>query len=151
MRDKSQLENNIKMTDVYSKKKRSKIMSMVKEKDTKPEKVVRSLIHSLGYRYRLHRKDLPGKPDIVFKKYKKVIFVHGCFWHDHQCDRGKRIPKSNTQYWLDKKRKNRIREKKNIKLLKSMGWDCLIIWECEIKNLGEIQSRITSFLDNSIL
>lgn len=136
------------MTDVFDKKKRSEIMSSVKSKDTKPEIIVRKLLHSMGYRFRLHREDLPGTPDIVLPKYKKVIFVHGCFWHGHEgCPRAK-LPKTNTRVWREKIKKNIDRDQRNICELKSLGWTPLIIWGCEVhkRNLEEIKEKITNFL-----
>ena len=110
------------MTDVFDKKKRSEIMSSVKSKDTKPELIVRNLLHLMGYRFRLHREDLPGSPDIVLPKYKTVIFVHGCFWHGHEgCPRAK-LPKTNTEVWRGKIEKNIERDQRNICELKSLGW-----------------------------
>ena len=110
-------------------------MRAVPAKDTKPEMVVRSIAHAMGLRFRLHRKDLPGNPDLVFPKYKSVVFVHGCFWHWHGCPRS-RMPKSNIEYWEKKIDGNRKRDRKNIAQLSSLGWKSLIIWECETKTLS---------------
>lgn len=134
------------MTDVCSKEKRSWIMSRVREKGTSPEIKVRSLTHRLGYRFRLHRKDLPGKPDLVFPARNKVIFVHGCFWHGHNCLRGKRVPKANTEYWIEKIGKNIARDAKKQAELRSLGWNILIVWECELKNLDKVACEINEFL-----
>ena len=134
------------MTDVFSKEKRSWIMSRVRGKDTSPEIKVRSLTHRLGYRFRLHRKDLPGKPDLVFPSRKKVIFVHGCFWHGHDCPRGKRTPKANTGYWTEKIRKNGERDVKNQAELQSLRWQVLVIWECETNNLDKVACKINEYL-----
>ncbi|MCP4747919.1 MAG: DNA mismatch endonuclease Vsr [Desulfobacteraceae bacterium] len=136
------------MTDIFSNDKRSWIMGRVKDKDTSPEKIIRSLAHKLGYRFRLHRKQLPGKPDLVFSSRKKVIFVHGCFWHGHDCRRGKRIPKTNTDYWVKKIQKNIARDSKNQTDLVSLGWDVLVIWECEISETETIVLKINKFLSN---
>lgn len=122
-------------------------MSRVREKNTSPELKVRSLVHRLGYRFRLHRKDLPGKPDLVFPSRKKIIFVHGCFWHGHDCARGKREPKSNTEYWVEKIRRNTERDARHWSELKSLGWDALVVWECELKDAEALSSRLTSFLE----
>lgn len=134
------------MTDVFPQEKRSWIMSRVKGENTSAEIKVRSLTHRLGYRFRLHKKDLPGKPDLVFPSQKKVIFVHGCFWHGHECARGARIPKANREYWIDKIGKNVERDKRNYILLDSLGWKVLVIWECECKVREELEQTITNFL-----
>lgn len=134
------------MTDVFSSKKRSWIMSRIHGKNTSPEKTARSLIHRLGYRFRLHRKDLPGKPDIVFPSRRKVIFVHGCFWHGHNCKRGNRTPKNNREYWVEKIGKNVARDAKNRKELSSLGWSVLVVWECELKNIEELSEKIDNYL-----
>ncbi|TVM33820.1 very short patch repair endonuclease [Oceanidesulfovibrio marinus] len=133
--------------DTVSKEKRSEIMSKIRGKDTKPEKIVRSLLHSMGYRFRLHRKDLPGKPDIVLPKYKTVIFVHGCFWHGHSICQDGHIPKSNSDYWKSKIDNNIRRDKKNMSLLSNSGWSYVIIWECETNNLNILEQRIKSELE----
>ena len=136
------------MTDVFSIEKRSWVMSRVRGRETSPEIKVRSLTHRLGYRFRLHRKNLPGRPDLVFPFRKKVIFVHGCFWHGHDCPRGKRTPKTNTGYWIEKIRKNIERDTKSQSELQSLGWSVLIIWECEIKNLDKIACKIIEYLSD---
>lgn len=119
--------------DIWTKEKRSEVMSKIKGKDTKPEMILRSLLFKLGFRYRVHKKDLPGKPDIVFVKQKIAIFVHGCFWHYHQdCHEG-RIPSTNSNFWKNKLEKNIIRDENNIKTLQSIGWKVLVVWECEIE------------------
>ncbi|KTD73788.1 very short patch repair endonuclease [Legionella tucsonensis] len=121
--------------DSFSQEKRSHIMGLIKAKDTKPEKLVRSFLHRQGLRFKLHCKLLPGKPDLVFTKYKTVVFVHGCFWHGHadpSCKRSN-IPKSNIEYWVNKIEKNKIRDKCHNEQLIKLGWRVLIIWECQIK------------------
>lgn len=120
-------------------------MRQVKSKDTGPEMLVRRTVHGMGYRYRLHRKDLPGTPDIVFPRRKKVIFVHGCFWHGHTCKRGNRLPKTNQEYWKPKIEGNKQRDKKNEESLRNMGWDVMTIWECEVKE-ETLADRISTFL-----
>lgn len=121
-------------------------MSHVKGKDTKPEILVRSLVHKLGYRFRKHKSDLPGKPDIVLPKHRKVIFVHGCFWHGHnKCTRSSR-PSSNKSFWKKKLDTNITRDKRNIHNLKSQGWEVLIIWSCEIRNTEKLINKISKFL-----
>jgi len=134
------------MVDVFSKEKRSWIMGRVSARDTAPELKVRSVAHRLGFRFRLHRKDLPGKPDIVFPRLQKVIFVNGCFWHGHRCARGKRIPKVNRQYWTEKIRGNMARDKKSRRLLKESGWDVLVVWECETKDIDALEAKVYQFL-----
>ena len=134
--------------DTLSKAERSKRMSLVKSKDTKPELAVRKLLFSLGFRYRLQAKGLPGKPDIVFRKKKKAIFVHGCFWHQHNCGAYK-MPKSRIDFWHDKLSKNHIRDKKNLRILRKDGWKVLVVWECQIKkrSLQEVEKRLIKFLE----
>lgn len=128
---------------------RSEVMRRVRSKDTTPEIVVRRLIFSHGYRYRLHHSDLPGKPDIVFPTSKKIIFVHGCFWHGHNCMRGARTPKQNREYWKQKITRNIERDKKHFKELIILGWEVKIIWECETKNLNKLENIIEKFLTNN--
>ncbi|MBX3007646.1 MAG: DNA mismatch endonuclease Vsr [Melioribacteraceae bacterium] len=119
--------------DTISKEKRSHNMAAIKAKNTKPEIIVRKYLHAQGFRFRIHRNDLPGKPDIVLSKYKVIIFVHGCFWHQHKGCKRSNIPKSNNIYWVPKLVNNVYRDKENIKLLKKNGWEIIVIWECEIK------------------
>lgn len=125
---------------------RSQVMAAVKSKNTKPEMVVRKLVHGMGYRYRLHYAKLPGKPDLVFPSRKKVIFVHGCFWHQHTCPAADK-PKSNTSYWLPKLERNRNRDIKNLAALKAAGWDALVLWECELGSSNTLQKIISKFLE----
>lgn len=115
-------------------------MARIKSKDSKPEIIVRRLIHSLGYRFRLHRKDLPGKPDLVFPKYEAVIFVHGCFWHQHPDPACKDavLPKSRPEYWLPKLQRNQDRDAVSIKMLQEKGWRVMVIWECDTKDLEKL-------------
>ncbi|MCW5723535.1 MAG: DNA mismatch endonuclease Vsr [Maricaulaceae bacterium] len=123
-------------------------MAAIRSKGMKPEMRVRSLAHRLGYRFRLHRKDLPGKPDLVFRPRRKVIFVHGCFWHQHareDCLDG-RPPKSNTDYWLPKLQRNVERDRKNRATLQAAGWDVLVIWECETTDEDVLSVRLKRFL-----
>lgn len=125
---------------------RSRNMSKIKSRDTSPEKQVRSLLHKLGFRFRLQQKTLPGKPDIVLKKYKSVIFVNGCFWHGHEgCKRAKR-PQTHTEFWNKKIDSNIRRDEENIRELTSLGWHVLTIWECELKNLDLISEKLINFL-----
>ncbi|MBQ8479432.1 MAG: DNA mismatch endonuclease Vsr [Akkermansia sp.] len=121
--------------DRHTPEQRRRNMSAVKGKDTKPELLVRKWLHAAGYRFRLHVKDLPGKPDIVLPKYKTVIFVNGCFWHQHQDCQHAKLPETNKQFWEDKLRKNVERDERNYQELKGMGWNVWLIWECEVKNI----------------
>ena len=139
------------MVDHVKPEKRSQIMAAVKGKDTKPEFLIRRLLHAAGYRYRLHRKDLPGRPDMVLRKYNAIVFIHSCFWHGHGCKRSKNLPKTNTEFWKEKIEKNNRRDTNNIQLLKSMGWRVCVIWECALKRQGriddeELVSRISAWL-----
>ena len=136
------------MTDVLTRGQRSFNMSRIKATNTKPELFVRSLVHKMGYRFRLHRKDLPGKPDLVFPRMKKIIFVHGCFWHMHNCRYGQVVPKSNYQFWRTKRLLNVQRDKNNLKALRS-EWKIMTVWECEIKCERKILKRLREFLDGT--
>jgi len=128
---------------------RKKLMSKIKNKNTKPEIIVRSLLHKLGFRYRLHRSDLPGKPDIVLQKYKAVILVHGCFWHSHEnCNKAKR-PTSNVKFWQNKLDKNKYRDNVNESLLLELGWSVFVVWECQTTDLDSLATRLITFLANT--
>ncbi len=120
------------MVDTISKEHRSWNMSQIRSKDTKPELIVRSMLHRRGFRFRLHRKDLPGKPDIVLPKYKTVIFVHGCFWHGHNQCKDFVIPKTNTKWWVAKIKRNKLVDARNIASLKKSGWKVKVIYECQL-------------------
>lgn len=122
-------------------------MSRVRAKDTKPEMVVRRTLHAAGYRYRLHVRDLPGKPDLVFSSRRKIVFVNGCFWHRHQDCALARLPKSRTEFWNDKLERNRERDDNNVKALRDLGWEVLTVWECEIRNLSDLMPRVVAFLE----
>ena len=132
--------------ELASRLTRSQIMARIRSRDTEPELLVRHLLTQLGYRYRLHRKDLPGKPDIAFISRKKAIFVHGCFWHGHPCKRGARAPKSNRDYWVAKIARNRARDGAAVKRLGAMGWLCLTVFECEMKDREALTRRLAGFL-----
>lgn len=135
------------MTDRVDPATRSRIMASVSQRDTKPECEVRSLLHRLGYRFRITRDDLPGRPDIVLPKYKAAILVHGCFWHQHDgCRRAKR-PTSNTAYWSQKLNRNIQRDKRAISNLESLGWRVLVIWECDLRCIEQVEEKIETFLD----
>lgn len=118
---------------IVTTEQRSRIMRTVKSKDTGPEMLVRRTLHSLGYRYLTHAAGLPGRPDVVFPRRRKAIFVHGCFWHGHHCARGSRMPKQNFDYWYEKKARNVARDERVLKNLAEEGWTSLVIWECELK------------------
>ena len=135
--------------DTVSPEKRSWVMSRVRGKNTRPEMVVRSLLHALGYRFRLHRKDLPGNPDIILPKYRVVIFVHGCFWHQHNCRHGQRLPSSNQAYWLTKLSKNRGRDIQNTAKLTGLGWAVLIVWECMLRDIAKLEKNLRDFIGNT--
>lgn len=134
------------MVDKISPTRRSANMRAIRSSDTKPELLVRRLIHRCGYRFRLHRKDLPGKPDLVFPARKAVVFVHGCFWHMHGCA-SVRLPKSNAEYWQPKLARNCQRDTENIAALSAAGWRVLTIWECETTDLGSLEKKIRDFLE----
>lgn len=133
------------MVDNRSPESRSRLMSRIGSKHTRPERIVRSLLHGLGYRYRLHRKNLPGKPDIVFVGRKKAIFVHGCFWHGHGCKIG-REPKSNLEFWQPKIARNRERDRQKQSELEQIGWEVATVWQCELKELQRLEARLVEFL-----
>jgi DNA mismatch endonuclease (patch repair protein) len=136
------------MTDTMSPEERSQRMALVRATDTKPEMIVRRLVHGMGYRYRLHRRDLPGTPDLVFSSRRAVVFVHGCFWHQH----GKRcpltrLPKSKVVFWKAKIESNHARDARNRAMLKKLGWRVFVAWECELKNLDSLAKKLRRFLD----
>jgi DNA mismatch endonuclease (patch repair protein) len=136
------------MVDSLDRRRRSENMRRITSKDTKPEIVVRRVLAKLGYRYRLHRKDLPGKPDIVFPGRKKIIFVHGCFWHQHRECREGRIPGSRTEYWVPKLRGNTERDEQHQASLASLGWQVLVIWECQAPDRKALETALKRFLDS---
>ena len=120
-------------------------MAAISSKNTKPEMTVRKLVYSMGYRYRLHRKELPGKPDLVFSSRRKVIFVHGCFWHQHGC-KDSHVPRTNVSYWVPKLEKNVARDKKHIDALATAGWKVLVLWDCELADTTCLKARLLDFL-----
>ena len=138
------------MTDTFTKSQRSEIMRHVAGKNTKPELVViRSLLHRQGFRFRLHRNDLPGKPDIVLPKWKTVVFTHECFWHRHpRCKRAS-MPADNADYWRAKFARNKARDKVNCKALEKTGWRVIIVWECELKRMDELAVRLLEEITNA--
>jgi DNA mismatch endonuclease (patch repair protein) len=134
------------MTDVLTKKQRSYNMSQIRNKNTRPEVLVRSIVHRLGYRYALHRKDLPGKPDMVLTRHRKIIFIHGCFWHMHRCRYGRVKPATNVSFWQKKREGNVARDKKNLRKLRKDGWKVLVVWECWTRDIPKLKARLRDFL-----
>jgi DNA mismatch endonuclease (patch repair protein) len=134
--------------DSISQEKRGWVMSQVKGRDTGPEKAMRSLLHRMGYRFRLQRNDLPGKPDIVLPKYHAAIFVHGCYWHRHDCVNGRRLPKSRLDFWLPKLEGNRVRDLQKQALLRKQGWNVWVVWECMLRDRNVLEEKIRAFLEN---
>ncbi len=133
--------------DNVSRRERSEIMRRVRAKDTRPEMRVRKLVFSMGYRYRLHDRSLPGTPDLVFRRGRKAILVHGCFWHRHARCALARLPKSRTEFWIPKLEENRRRDRRNLARLRRAGWGVLVVWECELSDLTALNIRIRGFLD----
>jgi DNA mismatch endonuclease, patch repair protein len=131
------------MVDVHDKKTRSYNMSRIRGKDTKPEFVVRKMCHGLGLRFRLHRKDLPGKPDLTFPKYRIALFVNGCFWHSHNCKYGAIKPKTNSEFWSSKRLRTVERDQENRDKLLQQGWLPIVIWECETKDSETLLERLS--------
>lgn len=134
------------MIDRLTVSNRSRNMQAIRSKDTAPECVVRSLAHRLGFRFRLHRKDLPGKPDLVFPRYKAVVFVHGCYWHGHGCKRGGTGAKSNQDYWGPKLERTKQRDRRNAAALENAGWRVLTLWECQLGDTAATEATLCSFL-----
>ena len=130
------------MTDVHTREQRSRNMAAIRSRNTKPEVRVRRVLHALGFRFRLHRKDLPGAPDIVLPGRKLAVFVHGCFWHGHDCARGARVPKQNRPYWTQKIERNRQRDVRTQAELIARGWTTLVVWECELKDVPALKARL---------
>jgi len=133
--------------DTVSPEKRSRMMAGIRGKNTKPEMVVRKIVHAMGFRYRLHRKDVPGSPDLLFPRLRRAIFVHGCFWHQHAGCKFAYMPKSNTQFWLAKLEGNSRRDARALTTLATLGWEVLIVWECEISDQAALTQKLNSFLD----
>lgn len=140
-----------KTTDVYSPEKRSAVMRRVKGRNTTPEMTVRRALTKLGARYRLHRKDLPGNPDVVMPGRRLAIFVHGCFWHGHDCARGARTPQQNRDYWVAKVGRNVARDARSAEALATLGWRVETIWECELKDAEGLEARLKSLIAPSPL
>jgi DNA mismatch endonuclease (patch repair protein) len=134
------------LADVHTPEARSYNMSRIQGRDTKPEMRVRKLLHSMGFRYRLHVKDLPGKPDLVFPRAKTVLFVHGCFWHMHRCKYGKPAPATNKTFWAEKRRGNADRDKRNRRLLRADGWKVFEIWECHTRHAETMRAKLEALI-----
>lgn len=135
--------------DTLTREERSERMSRVRGKDSNPEMALRRLVHGMGFRYRLHRKDLPGKPDMVFPCRDAVIFMHGCFWHRHPRCRLARLPKSRITFWSEKLEANRLRDQRNQRKLRAMGWRVLVVWECQLSDPDKVSQRVRGFLDGN--
>lgn len=125
---------------------RSAIMAAVKSSGSKPEMALRRILHGAGYRYALHRADLPGKPDLVFAPRRKIVFVHGCFWHRHGC-RYTTTPKTRTRFWEEKFAANVVRDRRVRRALRAMGWQCLVVWQCQLKDIDKVRRRAEEFLE----
>ena len=134
------------MADVLTKKQRSFNMSRIRGKDTKPEMIVRSMVHRMGFRFRLHGKGLPGKPDLVLPRHEKIIFIHGCYWHMHRCRFGRVVPKTNTEFWQTKRQGNVDRDRRNLRSLRRAGWQVLVIWECWTRDEQKTREKLEAFL-----
>lgn len=134
------------MADVLTPQQRSFNMSRIRSRNTRPEIVVRSIVHQMGYRYRLHQSDLPGKPDLVLVRHRKIINVHGCFFHMHACRYGRVMPATNSEFWSSKRLSNVKRDRRNLRKLRKAGWKVMIIWECETKNATYLAKKIERFL-----
>lgn len=134
------------MSDVFTPAERSAVMRAVKARDTAPERTVRKLAWALRPGYRLDARDVPGRPDLVWRQSKRAVFVHGCFWHGHDCARGARAPKANAAYWSAKIAKNRARDARTQKALRDTGWRALVIWECDLRDTTHVRDRLASFL-----
>lgn len=134
------------MADVHTREQRSRNMAAIRGKNTQPEMRVRSALHALGYRFRLHRKDLPGKPDIVLPKYRLAIFVHGCFWHSHRCRWGQVQPATRKEFWAEKRAGTVLRDRKKARALKELGWTVVTLWECETKDAQALRDSLQALM-----
>ena len=135
------------MADVLNREQRRYCMSRIRAKDTRPEIIVRRSVHCMGYRFRLHQRKLPGSPDIVLSRHRKVIFVHGCFWHRHHCRYGRVRPATNKEFWEKKRQGNVDRDRRNVKALRRMGWNVLVAWECWTRDIPKLERRLRDFLE----
>jgi DNA mismatch endonuclease (patch repair protein) len=138
------------MPDRLTPAQRSYCMSRIRSTNTRPELSVRSLIHGMGFRFRLHRRDLPGRPDIVLPRHRKIVLVNGCFWHVHTCRAGRIRPEANANYWNEKRLRNIARDKRNLRDLKKLDWKVLVIWECELSNQRSVRRRLGRFLGSTV-
>ncbi|MCU1263793.1 MAG: vsr [Acidobacteria bacterium] len=136
------------MADVLTPKQRSFNMSRIRNRDTRPEMIVRSIVHRMGYRYRLHKNDLPGKPDVVLVRHRKIIDVHGCFFHMHKCRYGSVVPATNAEFWQTKRLSNVERDRRNLNALRREGWHVMVVWECETRNSERLARRLGRFLES---
>ena len=134
------------MADIFTAEKRSEVMSRIRGKDTGPERMVRSMLHRAGYRFRLNVAELPGKPDIVLPKYGAIVMVHGCFWHQHKGCRDGRIPKNQRKFWKKKFERNIANDQRNIRKLRRLGWRVIVVWECQLKNPEKVLARLEKFI-----
>ena len=134
------------MADVHTKAQRSFNMSRIRSKDTKPEMIVRSMVHGMGFRYTLHNKSLPGKPDLVLTRHRKIILVHGCYWHMHRCRYGQVVPKTNTEFWQAKRQGNVDRDRKTLRKLRRADWQVKVVWECWTRDPDKLYDRLHQFL-----
>ena len=137
------------MVDVLTPQQRRFNMSRIRSRNTRPEVLVRSIVHRMGYRYRLHKSDLPGKPDIVLVRHGKIINVHGCFFHMHTCNYGKVVPATNADFWLKKRLSNVERDKRNLHLLRKAGWKVMTVWECETRDAKSLTRKIKNFISST--
>lgn len=137
------------MTDNLNVRQRKLCMRAVRAKDSTAEMVVRRLVHAMGYRYALHCANLPGKPDLVFASRRKIIFVHGCFWHRHRCRHGEKMPTTNSRYWAQKFKRNVSRDRSHLRDLRKDGWEILVVWECWTREIGFLTAKIERFLSDS--
>ena len=133
--------------DNLSAEERSAQMGRVRSKDSKAELALRSWAHRLGYRFRLHRRDVPGQPDISIRSRRKAVFLHGCFWHRHDCPSGRRLPKSRVSFWTEKLEQNRRRDVETLRRLGELGWTALVVWECEMRDRAAVERKLSDFLD----
>jgi DNA mismatch endonuclease, patch repair protein len=132
--------------DTLTKRERSRVMARVRAKNTRPELAVRDVVRRLGFTFQLHDKSLPGHPDLVFRRERKAIFIHGCFWHRHACPNGQRLPKSRVRFWQGKLTSNKRRDLRNLRRLNRLGWRYILIWECRLKDLKSVERRVGKFL-----